>query len=93
MIKDNNGLSCRYCICSDVTALSDLSLTTTAKKTMFYGNPQAAELALWGGFDVEVSKDYKFAEGLLTVRGEVTADVDVTAKGGFVIVSAKKASA
>lgn len=93
VIKDNNGLSCRYCICSDVTALSDLSLTTTAKKTMFYGNPQAAELALWGGFDVEVSKDYKFAEGLLTVRGEVTADVDVTAKGGFVIVSAKKASA
>lgn len=93
VIKDNNGLSCRYCICSDVTALSDLSLTTTAKKTMFYGNPQAAELALWGGFDVEVSEDYKFAEGLLTVRGEVTADVDVTAKGGFVIVSAKKASA
>lgn len=93
VIKDNNGLSCRYCICSDVTALSDLSLTTTAKKTMFYGNPQAAELVLWGGFDVEVSKDYKFAEGLLTVRGEVTADVDVTAKGGFVIVSAKKASA
>lgn len=93
VIKDNNGLSCRYCICSDVTALSDLSLTTTAKKTMFYGNPQAAEMALWGGFDVEVSDDYKFAEGLLTVRGEVTADVDVTAKGGFVIVSAKKASA
>lgn len=90
IIKDNNGLSARYCLCSDVTALSDLSLTTTAKKTMFYGNPQAAELALWGGFDVEVNDGYKFAEGLLTVRGEVLADVDVTTKGGFVVVTAKK---
>lgn len=90
IIKDNNGLSARYCLCSDITALSDLSLTTTAKKTMFYGNPQAAELALWGGFDVEVNGGYKFAEGLLTVRGEVLADVDVTTKGGFVVVTAKK---
>lgn len=93
VIKDNNGLSCRYCICSDVPALSDLSLTTTAKNTMFYGNPQAAELAIWGGYDVEVNDGYKFGEGLLTVRGEVSAAVGVTAKGGFVIVSAKKASA
>ena len=93
VIKDNNGLSCRYCICSDVTALSDLSLTTTAKNTMFYGNPQAAELAIWGGYDVEVNDGYKFGEGLLTVRGEVSAAVGVTAKGGFVIVTAKKASA
>lgn len=93
VIKDNNGLSCRYCICSDVPALADLALTTTAKNTMFYGNPQAAELAIWGGYDVEVNDGYKFAEGLLTVRGEVSAAVGVTAKGGFVIVTAKKASA
>ena len=93
VIKDNNGLSCRYCICSDVPALADLSLTTTAKNTMFYGNPQAAELAIWGGYDVEVNDGYKFGEGLLTVRGEVSAAVGVTAKGGFVIVTAKKASA
>ena len=92
VIKDNNGLSCRYCICSDVPALSDLALTTTAKNTMFYGNPQAAELAIWGGYDVEVNEGYKFGEGLLTVRGEVSAAVGVTAKGGFVIVTAKKSA-
>lgn len=92
VIRDNNGLSCRYCLCSDVAALSTANLTTTAKATMFYGNPQAAELALWGGFDVEVNDGYKFAEGLLTVRGEVTGDVDVTAQGGFVVVNAKKSS-
>ena len=69
------------------------TLTTTATKHMFYGNPQCAELALWGGFEVEVNEGYKFAEGLLTVRGEVTADVDVTVKNGFVVVTAKKAAA
>ena len=63
IIKDNNGLSCRYCLSKDLTALSTATLTTTATKHMFYGNPQCAELALWGGFEVEVNEGYKFAEG------------------------------
>ena len=71
----------------------DLTVTTTAKKTMFYGNPQNCELPIWGGMDVEVNDGYKFGEGLLTVRGEVTADADVVAQGGFVVVTCKKASA
>ena len=93
IIKDNNGLSCRYCLSNDVTALVDLSVTTTAKKTMFFGNPQTVELPIWGGMDVEVNDGYKFAEGLLTVRGEITADADLVVQGGFVIVTCKKASA
>ena len=59
---------------------------------MFYGVPSNAELALWGGFDVRVDSSYKFAEGLLAIRGEVTADVDVTVKSGFTVVTAKKAA-
>ena len=92
IIKDNNGLSCRYCLSKDVTALVDLSLTTSAKKSMFYGNPQCCEVPLWGGMEVEVNDGYKFGEGLLTVRGEVSADADVVAQGGFVVVTCKKAS-
>lgn len=92
IIKDNNGLSCRYCLSKDIKSLSTLTLATTAAKTMFYGVPSNAELALWGGFDVRVDSSYKFAEGLLAIRGEVTADVDVTVKGGFTVVTAKKAS-
>ena len=92
IIKDNNGLSCRYCISKDVTALCDLTLATTAKKTMFFGNPQTVEVPIWGGMEVEVNDGYKFGEGLLTVRGEVTADADLVTQGGFVIVTAKKAS-
>ena len=91
VIKDNNGLSCRYCLNQNVLALSTASLSSSAKKGMFYGNPQCAEMALWGGVDVNVNDGYKFAEGLLTVLGEVTADADVTTPNGFVVVSAKSA--
>lgn len=92
IIKDNNGLSCRYCLSKDVKSLSTLTLTTTATKTMFYGVPSNAELALWGGFDIRVDPSYKFGEGLLSIRGRVTADVDVTVKSGFTVVTAKKAA-
>lgn len=91
VIKDNNGLSCRYCLNKNVPALSTAALSSSAKKGMFYGNPQCAELALWGGVDVNVNDGYKFGEGLLTIMGEVTADADVTTPKGFVVVSAKSA--
>lgn len=92
VIKDNNGLSCRYSLNNNVTALSTLTPTTTAKKTMFYGNPQCCEMGLWGGVDIDVNEGYKFGEGLLTIRGEVQADSKVTVPNGFVVVTAKSAS-
>ena len=91
VIKDNNGLSCRYCLNKNVPALSTATLTASAKKTMFYGNPQCLEMAMWGGVEVNVNDGYKFGEGLLTIRGEATADADVTVKDGFVVVTAKTA--
>ena len=87
IIKDNYGLATRYCLNKNVTALSTATQGAAAIKTMFYGNPKAAELDIWGGLDVDVSDGYKFGEGLLTVRGEVTADADVVRKNGFVVVS------
>lgn len=91
VIKDNNGLSCRYCLNKNVPALSTATLSSAAKKGMFYGNPQCAELAMWGGVDVNVNEGYKFGEGLLTVLGETTADAAVTTPNGFVVVTAKSA--
>ena len=91
VIKDNNGLSCRYCLNKNVPALSTATLGSSAKKTMFYGNPQCLEMAMWGGVEVNVNEGYKFGEGLLTIRGETTADADVTVKDGFVVVTAKTA--
>ena len=54
-------------------------------------HPQCLEMGMWGGVEVVVNEGYKFGEGLLTVRGEATADADVTVKNGFVIVAAKSA--
>lgn len=89
VIKDNNGLSTRYCLNKNVKALSTLTPTSTAAKTMFYGNPKCCEMALWGDVEIEVNEGYKFGEGLLTIRGEVMSDADVTVKNGFVVVTAK----
>lgn len=91
VIKDNNGLSCRYCLNKNVPALSTATLSSTATKGMFYGNPKCAEMAIWGGVDVNVNDGYKFGEGLLTVLGETTADAAVTTPNGFVVVTAKSA--
>lgn len=91
VIKDNNGLSCRYCLNKNVPSLSTATLTAEAQKTMLYGNPQCLEMGLWGDLEVVVNEGYKFGEGLLTIRGEATADADVTVKNGFVVVAAKTA--
>ena len=92
VIKDNNGLSCRYCLNKNVPALSTATLSSTATKSMLYGNPQCLEMALWGGVEVNVNEGYKFGEGLLTIRGETTADAAVTVKNGFVVVTATKSA-
>ena len=91
VIKDNNGLSCRYCLNQHVPALSNAVLNASGVKGMFYGNPQCEEMALWGGVKVAVNEGYKFAEGLLTIKGSTTADADVTVKDGFVQVIGKSA--
>ena len=87
VIKDNNGLSCRYCLNKNVTALSGATLNTSGVKGMFYGNPQCAEMGLWGGVEVTVNDGYKFGEGLLSVVGECCGGGVVTVKNGFVIVT------
>lgn len=91
IIKDNYGLSCRYCITKDLTPLTGKTLSGTASKHMFYGNPQCLEACFFGGFEVAVNEGYKFGEGLLTIRGDVSAGVDVTVHKGFVILAAKTA--
>lgn len=92
VIKDNNGLSCRYCLNKNVPALSTSTLSGSATKTMLYGNPQCLEMGMWGGVEVNVNEGYKFGEGLLTVLGETTADAAVTVKNGFVVVTATKSA-
>lgn len=86
IIKDG-GLSVPYVICSDVTALSESTYTVADIPTMIYGNPANYKLGLFGDFEVAVSDDYKFGEGLLTIRGEVLVGGNVVADKGFLVVT------
>ena len=92
IIRDG-GLSVRYCICSDVTALTGSDDTGAARiKTMIYGNPYNYKLGLFGDFEISVSEDYKFGEGLLAVKGEAMVGGNVYVDKGFVVLT-KKATA
>lgn len=86
VIKDG-GLTVKYCINSALTALSASTRGSSAIKTMVYGNPACYKLGLFGDYEVNVSEDYKFAEGLLSIRGEVMVGGNVTHKDGFVVVT------
>ncbi len=86
IIKDG-GLSVPYVICSDVTALSASTKGASKIKTMLYGAPGAYKLGLYGNYEITVSQDYKFAEGLLSVKGEVMVGGNVVVDKGFVVVT------
>lgn len=88
IIKDG-GLSVKYCICSAATSYAKATGTSGGVKTMIYGDPANYKLGLFGNFEVNVSEDYKFAEGLLTVRGEVMVGGNVIIDKGFVVVTKK----
>lgn len=72
VIKDG-GLAVPYCICSAAT-------------DMLYGDPTNYKLGLYGPMEVRVSEDYKFGEGLLTVRAEAMVGGNVVVDKGFIIV-------
>lgn len=84
MIEDG-GLAVRYIINNNCTALSGTAQTSAAIKGIYYGNPQAVELALFSDFEVKTSEDYKFAEDLLAVRGTVSMGAGMGVYKGFVV--------
>lgn len=86
IIKDG-GLSVPYVICSNVTPLSTATKGASKIPTMIYGAPGAYKLGLFGPYEVEVSRDYKFAEGLLSVKGEAMIGGNVVIDKGFVVVT------
>ena len=67
------GLSVRYCLNSNV-----------AEGTLFYGNPQTLELALFSDYEIAVSEDFAFDKLMDTIRGDVELGSDVVVKGGFI---------
>ena len=90
IIKDG-GLAVPYTINSNLTALAGTAQSSAAvTNTMVYGDPMNYELGLFGDYVIEVSKDYKFAEGLLTVMGEVLAGGNLIKHNGFLVCQISK---
>ncbi len=89
-IKDG-GLSVRFCIVDELPALSD-SKTAAGRYCMAYGKPLAYQLDLFGPYTVEVSRDYKFAEGMLAVMGEAMIGGNVVTENGFIRIKNKAAA-
>ncbi|MBQ5641118.1 MAG: phage major capsid protein, partial [Ruminococcus sp.] len=81
IIKDG-GLSVRYVINNNCPAFA-----TAEGKSMFYGNPQAVELALFGDYEIATSEDYKFGQDMLTVRGAASMGAAMGVYKGFVAVT------
>lgn len=92
IIKDG-GLSVPYTICSDVAAFANTTATSAGVKTMFYGDPRNYKLGLFGNYEISVSRDYMFAEGMNTVVGEVMVGGNIVVEKGFVILLKKTAAA
>lgn len=72
IIKDG-GLSVAYCINSSL-----------AEGTMIYGQPKNCEMDLFSDYEIAVSDDFKFGQGLIAVRGDVELGADVVAAEGFI---------
>lgn len=93
IIRDG-GLSVKYCINPNCTALTGTTNTSTTATlpTMFYGVPSSLKLDLFGPMEVKASEDYKFAEDLLAVLGKASFGAGLVVKGGVVKVSLAKAT-
>ena len=83
VIKDG-GLSVRYCLNPNLTALADAEAEDVA---MFYGQPECAELDLFSDYEIKVSEDFKITSGMLTIVGDAELGAAVIKKGGFVCVT------
>lgn len=75
IIKDG-GLSVQYCIVSALT-----------ENTLIYGQPMNCELDIFSDYEITVSDDYKFGQGLLSIAGDVQLGADVVKAEGFVKVT------
>lgn len=87
-IKDG-GTIVPYTLMGGLTSLSTATKGKAAIQTMLYGDPKNFEVGLFGPYSIEVSRDYKFAEGLLTIMGEVLAGGNLIVGEGFVVVTLK----
>ncbi|MCM1057897.1 MAG: phage major capsid protein [Firmicutes bacterium] len=85
-IKDG-GTIVPYTLLGSLQSLCKAKQGAAPVQTMLYGDPMNFEVGLFGDYTIEVSRDYKFAEGLLTIMGEVMVGGNLIVHEGFVVVT------
>ena len=83
----DGGLTVRYILNSNLTAISGTAQSSTAKAGMIYGQARCCALGLFSGYEVLVSEDFAFDKGMLTIRGDVEMDAKVQVLNGFNVVT------
>jgi HK97 family phage major capsid protein len=83
-IKDG-GLSVQFIINSECAALSATGTAVDAY-TMLYGKALSYQLNLFGNYEVMISNDFKFDQGLIAVRGEALVGGNVVARNGWTCI-------
>lgn len=75
-VISEGGMNVPYCLSNDIP-----------EGTLAYGQAHCFEFALFSGYEIAVSEDFKFSSGLLTIRGDVEFGGEVTVKNGFVVAT------
>lgn len=95
-IIQDGGLVVKYCINSNCKALNGTAQEANSGNdivTMFYGQPENAELDLFGDYEIAVSDDFKFTSNMLTIKGDADLGAGVVKKDGFVALVLRKKTA
>lgn len=69
------------------TAVRYVIVSTLADNTLIYGNPLCYELGFFEDVTIEVSKDEKFSQGLISVLAETNAGGNVNCLNGFAVIT------
>lgn len=91
-IIEDGGLAVRYIINNNCKVLSGTAQTSSDIKGIYYGAPEAIELALFSDLEIATSEDYKFASDMLTVRGTASLGAGMGVYKGFVVAQIPKSA-
>lgn len=88
---DDGGNIIPYTICSDLTAYSTATASSTgATQTMLFGDPTNYELGLFGDYTVRVDESVKAVERMVAILGDAMVGGNLIVDKGFVVANLPK---
>ena len=88
---DDGGNIIPYTICSDLTAYSTATASSSAAtQTMLFGDPTNYELGLFGDYTVRVDESVKAVERMVAILGDAMVGGNLIVDKGFVVATLPK---